>query len=67
MELYPADSIYLMDDASAESIVAAIRILRDSDLRSSYEKRISKTYEGLASQKVLNKDFDDLIQQFQLK
>lgn len=67
LELYPENSIHLVDDASAENLVAAIQILKDSNLRHGYEKRISENYQQKASQKVLNIEFEELISSHQFK
>jgi len=67
LELYPDSSIYLINDASTESLVAAIRILKDDNIRRSFEKRINETYQRKASQKVLNTEFEELISSHQLR
>jgi hypothetical protein len=64
LELFSRESVFLMDDASVECLVEAIRLLKDSQLRRNYEKSIHEKYLRLSSQKVLNDEFERLINHY---
>ncbi|CAN2170499.1 GT4_PimA-like domain containing protein [Candidatus Nanopelagicaceae bacterium] len=61
LELFSDESVYFIENASIENLVAAIRQLKDSELRKSYESHIKETYEELSSQKVLNEELERII------
>jgi len=64
LELFCPGSVFLMDDTSVECLVKAIRLLKDSKLREKYEDRIHEKYLRTSSQKVLNDEFERLINHY---
>jgi hypothetical protein len=66
LELFSHESVFILDDASVECLVKAIRELKNFHLREKYENRIHKEYLRLASQKILNDDFEKLVNPLQL-
>ena len=61
MELYSSDSIYFLEEASVDHLVSALRSLMKYELRRRYELGIKEAYGRLASQKMLNENFEKLI------
>ena len=61
LELYSEESVYFIEDDSIGNLVAAIRKLKDSSLRKMYKSKVRERYKQIASQRVLNSNFEKII------
>lgn len=63
LEVYDSQSVFFMRNSSSESLVSAIRVLKDVNIRNLYELRINQSYLSSFSQAKLNSKFDTLIEE----
>ena len=61
-ELYDPDSICLIDDISGSGLAAEIEKVSADTIRSEFSRRIRLEYDHKASQKVLNSQFERILQ-----
>ena len=61
LELYSEESVYFIEDDSIGNLVAAIRKFKDLSLRKMYKSKIRERYKKIASQRILNSNFEKII------
>ena len=54
-------SVYFIEDDSIGNLVAAIRKFKDLSLRKMYKSKIRERYKKIASQRILNSNFEKII------
>jgi hypothetical protein len=64
LELFSRESVFTMHDTSVDCLVETIRELKDVQLRRKYENRINEEYLQVSSQRILNENFEKLLNSF---